>query len=215
MTLNRERVVQTGLQVLNEVGLEGLTLRRLAKELDVQAPTLYWHVKSKQELLDEMATAMLKKLIESGGLEIEGTWQESTSETCRRLRQMLLAYPDGAKIFSGTYLTDDALLASMELPLQRLTQAGLTLQEATRGWVTLYSYVIGFTIEEQAVEPVPGERDTRYDPDTRAQRLDAERSPLTIAASEEIFASPASERFDFGLELIITGIEQRITAEHS
>lgn len=213
MALNRERVVQAGLQLLNEVGLGGLTLRRLAKELDVQAPTLYWHIKSKQELLDEMATMMLKQLVESEALNIDGSWQESSIEACRRLRQMLLAYRDGAKIFSGTYLTDDSLLESMETPLQKLTGAALSLVDAVRGWTTLYSYVIGFTIEEQATHTVSGERDNRYEPSRRAQRVDEEKYPLTVAAGQEMFAN-FDERFDYGLQLIITGIEQKITTGH-
>jgi len=52
--LDRKRVADTALKLLNEVGLDGLTLRAIAKELDVKAPALYWHFKDKQALLDEM-----------------------------------------------------------------------------------------------------------------------------------------------------------------
>jgi len=55
MKVNREIVVAAGLNLLNEVGLEQLTLRRLAKKLKIQAPTLYWHFKSKQELINQQA----------------------------------------------------------------------------------------------------------------------------------------------------------------
>ena len=54
--LDRTRVADTALKLLNEVGLDGLTLRAIARELDVKAPALYWHFKDKQALLDEMAT---------------------------------------------------------------------------------------------------------------------------------------------------------------
>lgn len=60
--LDRIRVARTALRLLNEVGLEGLTLRGIAKELDVKAPALYWHFKDKQALLDEMATEMLRRM---------------------------------------------------------------------------------------------------------------------------------------------------------
>jgi AcrR family transcriptional regulator len=56
MALDRATVVRAALRLLDEVGLHGLSLRKVASELGVQAPALYWHFKNKQELLDEMAT---------------------------------------------------------------------------------------------------------------------------------------------------------------
>jgi len=59
MKVNRDMVVRAGLKLLDEVGLEQLTLRRLGTELEVQAATIYWHFKNKEELIDEMATLVL------------------------------------------------------------------------------------------------------------------------------------------------------------
>jgi TetR/AcrR family transcriptional regulator, tetracycline repressor protein len=56
MKINRDMVTRAALKLLNEVGLERLTLRHLGRELKVQAPTIYWHFKSKEALIDEMAT---------------------------------------------------------------------------------------------------------------------------------------------------------------
>jgi TetR/AcrR family tetracycline transcriptional repressor len=55
MTLTRDAVVDAAVELLGEVGLEGLSLRRLARELGVSAPTLYWHVADKRTLLDHVA----------------------------------------------------------------------------------------------------------------------------------------------------------------
>src|SRR5262249_31947220 len=59
--LERDGVVRVALRLLDEWGLDGLSLRRLAAELGVKAPALYWYFESKQELLDEMADAMLEE----------------------------------------------------------------------------------------------------------------------------------------------------------
>ena len=61
MPLDRQLIVRQAFAVLNEAGVDGLTLRRLAAQLDVRAPALYWHFKSKQDLLDEMATEVLRQ----------------------------------------------------------------------------------------------------------------------------------------------------------
>jgi hypothetical protein len=112
-------------------------------------------------------------------------------------------------VFSGTHLTDDSLLAAMEVPLARLTGAGFDLPAAVRGWTTLYSYVIGFAIEEQAVRPAPGESDQRYAPERRAARIDETRYPLAAAAGPEIF-SRWDERFEHGAGLILDGLERAL-----
>jgi TetR/AcrR family transcriptional regulator, tetracycline repressor protein len=210
MRLDRELVVRTALRLLNEVGLEGLTLRRLARELDVKAPALYWHFKNKQELLDEMATTMLRDLLEkSESPDLNQPWAKWMAESARGLRRMLLGYRDGAKVFSGTYLTDDTLYEAQELALQKLTDAGFSLRDAVRGYSTVYSYTIGFTIEEQAVHPLPGEFEERFDLAKRARRIDTEKYPLALVAGEEMFAG-FDERFEDGLRLIISGIEQSL-----
>jgi TetR/AcrR family transcriptional regulator, tetracycline repressor protein len=210
MALDRDRVVRTSLRLLNQVGLEGLTLRRIAAELDVQAPALYWHVKNKQELLDEMATTMLRDLLAAAEPpDPQAPWQEWMLRSNLDLRRMLLSYRDGAKVFSGTYLTDDTLLQATELPLRKLANAGFSVRDAAHGWATAYSYTIGFTIEEQAVYPRPGQRDQRYEPDKRAARLDAEKFPLALAAGQEVFTG-FDDRFEHGLRLIISGLEQSL-----
>src|SRR4030095_4577763 len=58
--LTRPTIVHTALELLDEVGLEGLTVRRPAAARGVQSPALYWHFRSKQQLLDQMADAIIQ-----------------------------------------------------------------------------------------------------------------------------------------------------------
>src|ERR1700760_3630975 len=58
MPVTRERIVAVALELLDEGGLDGLTLRRLADRLGIRAPTLYWHVRNKRELLDLLAAGV-------------------------------------------------------------------------------------------------------------------------------------------------------------
>lgn len=212
MGLDRERVTREALALLDDVGLAGLTLRRLADRLDVKAPALYWHFRNKQELLDEMATTMMRDMLSERPAE-EVSWQTAMMNLATGLRAALLRYRDGAKVFSGTYLTDDALLSGMEAPLRVLVDAGFPLREAVWGYTALYSCTIGFVIEEQATLAPGGERDPRYDPDTRARRIDANRFPLTVAAGSAAFASDPEERFRHAIRLIIAGMEQTLEAQ--
>ncbi|KYK17167.1 MULTISPECIES: TetR/AcrR family transcriptional regulator [Streptomyces] len=201
--LDRRRVADTALDLLNEVGLDGLTLRAIARELDVKAPALYWHFKDKQALLDEMATEMYRRMVADTSLDPADTWRERLLNTNRGLRAALLRYRDGAKVFSGSRFTGAVHAEQMESDLRLFTTAGLTLPQAVRATTTAYVFTLGFVTEEQGVHPLPGERREGYDLDERA-RLMADY-PLTAQAGAEIFTD-YDRHFEEGLALVIGGI---------
>jgi TetR/AcrR family transcriptional regulator, tetracycline repressor protein len=204
--LDRKIILVQAFAILNDMGLEGLTLRRLAARLGVQAPALYWHFKNKQELLDEMATQVFREAVEEAPpFDAAQTWDDWAVCYCLGLRKTLLHYREGAKMFSGTYLTDTALYVPMDASLRKLTIAGFNLRQAAIGIGALYSYVVGFVIEEQAVKPLPGESNPQYDLAHRDARVDREKYPLAHAAGAAMFGDQDT-RFLEGIRLIVSGM---------
>ncbi|MGW0080528.1 TetR/AcrR family transcriptional regulator C-terminal domain-containing protein [Streptomyces sp. NPDC003393] len=204
--LDRRRVTDTALRLLNEVGLDGLTLRAIARELDVKAPALYWHFKDKQALLDEMATEMYRRMVAGTALDPADTWQERLLKVHRGLRAALLGYRDGAKVFSGSRFTGTDHARELEANLRLLTDAGLTLAQAVQAGRTASVYTLGFVTEEQGVRPLPGERREGYDVGERARRM--ADHPLAAAAGELLF-DDYDRQFEEGLALVIAGIGAR------
>ncbi|MFC9285998.1 TetR/AcrR family transcriptional regulator C-terminal domain-containing protein [Streptomyces sp. NPDC057052] len=204
--LDRARVADTALRLLNEVGLEGLTLRAIARELDVKAPALYWHFKDKQALLDEMATEMYRRMVAGVPLDPADTWQERLRKANHGLRAALRDYRDGARVFSGSRFTGIEHAEQMEDNLRLFTAAGFTLAQAVRATSTAYVYTLGFVIEEQSVEPLPGERHEGFDVEERARRMSG--FPLSARAGAEIFTD-YERHFDEGLEVVLAGISAR------
>ncbi len=125
MKVNPEIIVRSALTLLNEIGLEQLTLRRLAAELNIQAPTLYWHFKSKEDLIDAMATLILaegaSKLIPA---KKSADWTIWVSTFGRGLRNLLLKYRDGARVAAGSRLRDTRYMEVTEAIGNRLLNAG-------------------------------------------------------------------------------------------
>ncbi|WP_424889508.1 TetR/AcrR family transcriptional regulator C-terminal domain-containing protein [Streptomyces sp. XH2] len=203
--IDRAQVAETALDLLNEVGLEGLTLRRIAKELGVQAPALYWHFKNKQELLDEVATEMFRRMAEPLSAVDSSTWQSCLAGSARVMRRFLLGYRDGAKVFGGTRLTGRSYAGPVEEMMEKIVAAGFTPSAAARAWFTVNTYTMGYVMEEQSVHPVPGgERDPAYDLEDRADRLKG--YPLVIAAGVEFFGEMEAG-FETGLHAVVAGIE--------
>lgn len=206
MRVGREPVVRAGLKLLDEVGLEGLTLRGIGAELGVRAPTLYWRFRNKQDLVDEMASQVLADFA-TGLLAVEpqpATWPEWTRCSAHLFRAELLRYRDGARMVAGTYLQDTTVYAVMEKALSIFAAARIEPDVAAVHLKTIHDYVIGFTIEQQAVISRAGERDPRYTLEARNARMDPERYPLARSIGAMLFNN-YDEVFRRGVEMIIAG----------
>jgi TetR/AcrR family tetracycline transcriptional repressor len=204
LALDRATVVRTGLRVLNDVGLDALTLRKIASELNVQPPALYWHFKSKQDLIDEMATSLLT----DGAAQLVPEnldWRQFAAVYGTGLRQMLLRYRDGARMFAGTLLTDTSVYQQQEAALRIFVDAGFAVPDAAQAMHTIYCFTIGFVIEEQAVFPRPGERSDQYDLTRRTERMADQDVPMSTEAGPAMF-DDFDRRFDRALQAIITGV---------
>jgi AcrR family transcriptional regulator len=211
--LTKTAIVQEALDLLDEAGLEGLTVRALAARLGVQAPALYWHVRSKQALLDEMATQIWRQIGDvMAALPADLPWRDVMATYAATVRGQLLGHRDGAKAFSGTTLTDAAVVRRQERTFSGLVRQGFTLPDATRALVLLHDFTIGFCVEEQAVALVTGSGDDRYSPGRRAE-LVGPGAPLAAEAGWVIFGDPDTRFAD--LTAILLDAIARMRAEGS
>jgi AcrR family transcriptional regulator len=205
MKVNREMVARAGLKLLNEVGLEQLTLRLLARELKIQAPTVYWHFKSKEELIDEMATMVLAEgahqLVPTKGSVAWSVWAAAFGGG---LRKTLLAYRDGARMVAGSRLTNTEYMKTVERIGAVLIGEGFTVRRAVVLLSTIHNYTQSFVMEEQAVFPRPNERSPQYDLALRNAKLDPKEFPI-LRQSGSILFDKFDRRFREGLDLILRG----------
>jgi len=205
MKVNRDMVARAGLKLLNEVGLERLTLRLLAKELKIQAPTVYWHFKDKEELVDEMATTVLaegaRQLVPA---KDSADWSVWAAVFGGGLRKTLLAYRDGARMVAGSRLTNTEYMKTVERIGARLIDDGFTVRQTVVLLSTVYNYTLSFVMEEQAVFPRPNERSPQYDIAVRNAKLDPKEFPI-LRQSGVILFDKFDRRYKEGLDLILRG----------
>jgi TetR/AcrR family tetracycline transcriptional repressor len=184
--LTKRGIVTAALQLLDEVGMDGLTVRALADRLDVKAPALYWHVRDKAELVDEMATEVWRGVADRlAAIPAGSPWQDELRGFCEILRAALLAHRDGAKAFSGTYMTDAQVLADQEPGMRSWVEQGFALEDVVRIFMLANGFVVGFCIEEQAVKQADDRQD--YDVSARTERVGPREHPLTARAGNAIF----------------------------
>lgn len=211
MTLQREIIVREAVALLEEVGFDGLTVRRLAERLDVQNPALYWHFKNKQDLLNSMAALMFedafKDLAPPVATEAWGVW---LAGVVGRLRQALLRHRDGTRVIAGANLAGSKLPAILALVIQMLEEAGFTFRTALVSTITLFDYTLGAAFEEQT-EPAQGTTGPSEPQHHSALFTSRQLSTLTLASAEGAteFIQDRNAGFEAGLELIFAGMQAR------
>jgi len=206
MALTQEQVVKRAVELMAEAGLEALTLRRLATELGVAAPTLYWHVRNKRELLDLMAEALVARAGHRSPAPAHGQpWWDWLAERARVQWRALTSLRDAALVVAGNRPTE-ARLPEIEQVVASLVAVGFSPAEALRTILSIGNYVIGCAVEHQAEAARPP------DPGRAARLLARTREAgdlptLTAAIAGLGEAGPASEAdFEHGLALLIAGI---------
>lgn len=201
-SLDRSTVVQAALELLKKVGLDGLTTRRLATELGVKSPALYWHFHNKQELLDAMADA----LVWGAGMgppRPGETWQEWLARRVRAYRATLLAYPDSARIVTEAQQLSPATLRAFNEELQALVTLGFDPVQALRTITALTNYVNGFILQEQSARQPAANMPVTHDA-LAALLSEGDAALLLVAFAEG--GSPYSEAsFEYGLQALIEG----------
>jgi TetR/AcrR family tetracycline transcriptional repressor len=210
MRIDRDQVLNAALDLLDEVGLDQLTMRRLATTLGVQNGATYWHFRSKQALLEAMADTLLAGLPDD--LDRRRPWHDRIVHLAHRLRQGLLSRRDGARLFSGVFFPLPNALAYGEATIATLCEGGLSSRDASWAADTLTYYVVGHTIEEQLAATLPS------DGTSAIARLnvavDPQRHPHMYAALAHIPAPHHEQHFDYGLRLVIAGIRSDRATEH-
>ncbi|RKH43910.1 TetR/AcrR family transcriptional regulator C-terminal domain-containing protein [Corallococcus sicarius] len=207
MRIQREQVVAAAWALLDEAGLEGLTMRVLAKALSIQAPSLYWHFPGKQALLDAMADTLVQDVART--LTADSPWEPVVRTVAEDLRRAFLQHRDGARVYAGTFVVSEHTLRVSDTVIGALGRAGLKPQEASWAAFTVLDYVLGFTIEEQgftAQGEVTAERAGAL------RELARARYPHAAGAVEAILDRDFDRRFAFGLELLVAGIRARLPA---
>jgi TetR/AcrR family transcriptional regulator, tetracycline repressor protein len=213
--LDRETIVTTALELLDEVGLDGLTLRRLAQELGVQAPALYWHVRNKQELLDLMASRLSLENDIEFSLAAGQTWQELFVRYAYAHRRGLLSHRDGARLVAGTRPLE-TLLPRLEQALSPLVKAGFTPGQAMRALMTLNLFIGGFVLEEQAEQARWAEAGTAESEEGAFHALVARLDvPTVVQAFEEAGDPNGEDAFRDAVGYIVDGLAQVLARNRS
>ncbi|MGH8919464.1 MAG: TetR/AcrR family transcriptional regulator C-terminal domain-containing protein [Actinomycetes bacterium] len=206
MAITRDEVVRTALRLLGDVGLEGLTLRRLGCELGVSAATLYWHVRDKRALLDLVAEAIVAEHRPPVRPSHGQPWWEWLAANAWAQYHALVGHRDAALVVAGNRPTEDSLPA-IEQVVGSLVEVGFPPAEALKSILTVGHFVLGSALEHQA-EAARGAA-TEADAALAIRMRAAEDLPNLVAAGRAGPMPDSDSTFQHGLTLLISGLRAR------
>ena len=200
----RDNIVDAAFQLLDEAGMEGVTLRKVACSLGIRAPSVYWHFKSKQALVDAMADAMIVDVARN--IREGQPWRQTLLQIAREFRVAFKARRDGARVYAGTFIATENVLRVGEASIAALTAAGAPACFAATTAMDLVYYTMGFVIEEQSW-PGDGSMEALGE---AFMALAEQRFPHCWQAREVWREVDFDTRFEQGVGLMLDGIEQRL-----
>lgn len=140
--LTRERVLAVAIQLADRDGIESLSMRRLAQELDVEAMSLYTHVRNKDGLLDGMVDAVISEIPTSAdGVD----WKTSLRGTALAARSVVLRHPWVARTVETRTAPGPAMLGYLNAVIGILREGGFSIAQAHHTLHILGSRLLGFT----------------------------------------------------------------------
>jgi AcrR family transcriptional regulator len=205
--LTRERVVEAALRVMDQEGLEAVSMRRVAREVGVEAMSLYHHVEDKEDLLDGICEHVM------AGFEFPDPvedWAENCRRGARAWRRLLQAHPAVMRLFAeqrGPVRTVDSM-RPMEFALRLLRGAGLSDRDTAQAFHAFGGYIQGFVMME--LGSIAGGSDEAH-LKAHADLVSAlpDEFEALVAVSPYFAECDPDEQFEFGLDLLIRGLEAK------
>jgi AcrR family transcriptional regulator len=197
--LSQERILAAARDVVERDGMDALSMRRLAQELDVWPMSVYRYFRDKDELLDTLAASAAADV---AAPRAGASWREQLTVLLRQARSTMSA--ETASRLPRAFLTP-GVLRLPEGGLGILEGAGFSKQDAASAWRALWSYTFGFATFALA----PTEAEARRRVRSAVAALPDDEYPALTAAADELAGAFANDaEFERGLERLFDGLER-------
>jgi AcrR family transcriptional regulator len=205
--LTRDRIVLAAVRVADRGGLSGVSMRTVGRELGVEAMSLYHHIAGKDDLIDELADWVFTHIQMPTP---DQPWRPALIGKATSARSMLTRHPWALGLIESRRNPGPALLRHHDAVLGCLRANGFPIVLATHAFSAVDAYVFGFVLSELNLPIEPGESAEEF---VRGIELMTEAYPnLAEMLAEQVMGKNYSyaDEFDYGLELILDGLEERL-----
>jgi AcrR family transcriptional regulator len=209
--LNRDRVLRAAVALADAGGIESLTMRKLGLELGVEAMSLYNHVANKGDLLDGMIDVVFGEI----DLPTTGTgWKTAMRGRAISVREVLARHRWATGLMESRTAPGPANLRHHDAVLGTLRRAGFSVAMAAHAYSAMDSYIYGFAMQEPSLPFDTGKESAEVARMIMARFSSGEYPHLTEIAVEHVLQPgyDYGNEFEFGLDLILDGLERALHA---
>jgi AcrR family transcriptional regulator len=211
--ISRDAIVTTAIRLLDADGLDALSMRRIADELGTGAASLYWHVGSKDGLLDLVFDKIIGEGLASIPDPLPGSWREQLKEVARAQRAVSLRHPYVVRISIGRIPMGPNALRYSERVLAILSAGGLPADLAVKGSHLLIATVNGFTLDETGVsDNAPRTADQQHAAAQASEylaALPADQFPNLVALADEFGYADPDGQFELLIDIFVDGLARK------
>lgn len=213
--ITKEKIIEASWELLKNNDIEDFSMRKLADQLNIKAASIYWHFKSKQSIFQALANEVAKEILLSSVTQ-EGDWKKQLYNFAINIRNNLKLFPYSAQLLMKTLPSEPEYLSLINTLLKIIDQNDLSDNDKFSSIMCLLNYVIYFEVDQYERDKVniamKNETDTgAYELFVRSiQNLSSEDSNILqrMYNNTEFKESVSENMFEFGLNLILMGIEQ-------
>ena len=207
--VNRERALERAVAVADGEGLEAVTMRRLARELGVEAASLYHHVSGKDEILDglvDMVSAEIELPPRTDG------WRPAIRQRAHNTRAVLRRHPWAVALMASRTTPGPATLRLLDAGIGCLREGGFSVQGAAHAISAVDSYVHGFVLQEVNL-PFGDESELAAMTGAIMEEFPKADFPYLFELTVEHVLQPGynyGNEFDVGLQVVLDGVDARL-----
>lgn len=206
--LSRERLLAAAIAVADDGGIAALTIRSVAAQLDVKPMSLYHHVANKEAVVDGIIDVVF------GEIDLppeDADWRSALRRRAHSARAVLRRHPWATPFMESRSHPGPATLRHHDAVLATLRRGGFPLELAGHAYALLDAYLYGFALQEAALPFTPQNLDDAMS-GYLAQFDPAEYPHLVEFATQRVLRPgyDYANEFDFGLDLILDGLERRL-----
>ncbi|MBX3099467.1 MAG: TetR/AcrR family transcriptional regulator [Salinibacterium sp.] len=213
--MTRERAIRVAISLADAGGIESLSMRKLAVELGIEAMSLYYHVKSKDDILDGMLDIVHSEFVTP---QAGDEWRSAMRARAESTRSVLAQHPWAISIKARTS-PGPATLGHLDSVIGCFTTAGFSMPLTGHAISILDSYVLGFAQQEASLPLDPsGDIGPAAEEIIAQQEAMADAYPNLATMAVSLVLQPGyayGNEFEFGLELILDGIAAARSAQAS
>jgi len=203
--LSRDRVLRAALDVADEGGLPGLTIRSLAERVGAKPMSLYHYVANKDEILDGLVDLVFAEIELP---EPNGDWRAAMTRRARSARQVLGRHPWSIALLESRATPGAATLRHHDATIAALRAGGFSIGQTAHAYAVLDAFVYGFAVQEASL-PFQGPDGAAEVAEPIMALMAAGAYPHLVEFAQEHALKPGydfGDEFEFGLDLVLDGL---------